>query len=276
MKIVVTGHKGYIGSALMERLRAEYDPRGLLGVDLKGKPALDVTGSGARLIVKDFQPDVIVNLAGISGREAVGEAGEEKSKAVNASAPIALRKTCEGAYFIQAGSCSSYDLMPNTYAKFKEMAEWSLIHSPPVLLCRFGTVYGYNERNMRWDLPLHKMVRDAVMTGTVTIPVNRLNRPWLALQSLVDFIAQQIRYWEVGFPLRHTAVLPLADCNATLRYAAGLVQRVCRNLLHKVEIAYNPDHSDPRSYSVPARLAGLDVLEVERIARECMEKEWND
>jgi nucleoside-diphosphate-sugar epimerase len=123
MRVLVTGHDGYIGTVLAPRLLADgHDVVGLdtflftetsLGEDRAAIPAI-------RKDVRDVGPadvegfDAVIHLAGISN-DPVGDLNPESTYAINHRATVRLGEVAKAAgveRFIFSSSCSVYGASP--------------------------------------------------------------------------------------------------------------------------------------------------------------------
>jgi nucleoside-diphosphate-sugar epimerase len=263
VRVTVTGAKGYIGSALVHALRKKTPEIATIQeIDSAGTEDLaqDITTRACRDAIQEFDPDVIINLAGISGE---GAAKEDIAQAwtVNARAPVLLFRTCPRALFIQAGTCSSYDRQArdSEYAYSKISAERGLAAESlgdGLVLFRFGTVVGPNHYGkMRWELPLHKMAFDAVDKGVIRIPDYRLDRPWLLLCDLIDAMSRLVVETWQGHTYYHPTPIPLVTTNADLGNMATAITKVVPARIEKVE-----GHKDNRNYSAVSLTGGHGMV----------------
>lgn len=133
MKILITGHEGFIGSNLKTYLEREnYD---ITGIDIK---------SGNDILDCDLpECDLVIHLAGLAG---VLESLEDPKKYwdvnVEGTKRI-LNHYCDKRVLV-AGSSSQYEPHLNPYAASKCVIE-SIPH-PDVCFMRFHTVYGPDSR----------------------------------------------------------------------------------------------------------------------------------
>jgi nucleoside-diphosphate-sugar epimerase len=212
VKILLTGHHGYIGSVTGPLLRATgHEVTGLdtffyEGCDLRddpdGVPAL-------RLDLRDADPsalaghDAVVHLAALSN-DPLGDLSPELTKAINFEATVRLARAAKEAgvtRFIFSSSCSMYGaseegravdesapLKPLTaYAESKVLSEEALAELAdedfsPVSM-RFATAYGVSPR-LRVDLVLNNLVGWAFTTGKVKIMSD--GTPWRPLIHIED------------------------------------------------------------------------------------------
>jgi nucleoside-diphosphate-sugar epimerase len=197
MRVLVTGHHGYIGSVLAPALQeAGQEVVGLdtfyyrgcnFGDGTEFKPAL-------ALDLRDVQPaeldgfDAIVHLAALSN-DPLGDFNPNWTYAINRDGTIALARAAKEAgvrRFVFASSCSMYGaaegdaaltedapLRPLTpYAESKVAAEEALTELAgddfaPVSM-RNATVYGLSPR-LRLDIVLNNLVAWAHATGAIRL-----------------------------------------------------------------------------------------------------------
>ena len=197
VRILVTGHHGYIGSVLTPILReAGHDVTGLdtflyrgcdFGASDEFLPALEID-------VRDVTPvdlqsfEAIVHLAALSN-DPLGDLNADWTYAINRDGTVALARAAKEAgvrRFVFASSCSMYGaaegdvmldesaaLRPLTpYAESKVAAEQALGELAgggfsPVAM-RNATVYGASPR-LRLDIVLNNLVAWAHTTGAIRL-----------------------------------------------------------------------------------------------------------
>lgn len=212
MKVLVTGHDGYIGTVLAPLLlHAGHEVTGLDAFLYEGcelfPQAVEI--HALRLDVRDVTPgdleglDAIVHLAALSN-DPLGALEPELTHEINFRATVALARAAKEAgvrRFVFASSCSMYGtadagtpvaedapLRPLTaYAESKVRAEEALAalagdHFAPVLM-RNATAYGASPR-MRVDIVLNNLVGWALTTGRVRILSD--GTPWRPLIHVED------------------------------------------------------------------------------------------
>jgi nucleoside-diphosphate-sugar epimerase len=217
VNILVTGNMGYVGPAVVERLRAQRPDARLVGVDA-GYFAHCLTSRAPlpeRLLdhqhfadVRDLDDaaltgiDAVVHLAAISN-DPIGSAFEEITHEVNAHATVELARRARAAgvtAFVFAASCSMYGfaeagarteespLDPLTaYSRSKVEAERGLEALADddftVTSLRFGTACGVSDR-LRLDLVLNDFAASAVASGAVVLLSD--GTPWRPLIDVRD------------------------------------------------------------------------------------------
>jgi nucleoside-diphosphate-sugar epimerase len=212
VKILITGHDGYIGSVLTRMARAAgHDVTGLdafwfegcaLGPEPKPFPALrmDVRDAG----VEQFGGfDAVVHLAAISN-DPLGHLDPDCTYEINHLSSVRIGQLAKEAgveRFVFASSCSLYgaaspdDLLTESapfnpvtpYGESKVLAERDLSALAddgfsPVFL-RNATVYGYSPR-LRVDLVVNDLVANAFASGRVVIKSD--GTPWRPLVHVED------------------------------------------------------------------------------------------
>jgi len=211
MKILVTGHRGYIGGVMVPMLlEAGHEVHGL-DVDLYagcdfGAPPIDVPSLDVD--VRDVKPehcrgfDAVIHLAALSN-DPLGDLDPELTYAINHEGSVRLAQAAKEAgvpRFLFSSSCSLYgaagqDLLDENapfhpvtaYAKTKVLVERDLAaladdgFSPTYM--RNATVYGVSPR-LRADLVVNNLVGYAHTTGQVLLKSD--GSPWRPLVHVED------------------------------------------------------------------------------------------
>ena len=174
MRILITGHKGFIGSALYRRLTTK--GHDVHGIDIKQGPQFDL------LHYTDWpEVDLIVHLAGKSGvRESLADPAAYWMNNVEASRRLFDRY--EGTRIIYASSSSAYEPDLNPYAASKYvLEELAERYSPLDMLgMRFHTVYSDS-------CPRENMFFNKLRNGTLEY-TTRHYRDFIHLEDMLDAI----------------------------------------------------------------------------------------
>ena len=281
MRILITGNMGYVGPAVVSRLREHRPEATLLGYDL-GYFAHCLTGAErlpeTRLDLQIFGDvrslrrehlqgvDAVVHLAAISN-DPMGKAYEQVTDEVNhlASVRIARLAREQGVgHFIFASSCSIYGfaegaarnerspLNPLTaYARSKidtERDVAALANEDFLVTClRFPTACGMSPR-LRLDLVLNDFMASAIASGRIDILSD--GTPWRPLIDTRD-MARAID-WALGRGReREGAFLAVNVGRNEWNYQVRDLAEAVKRCLPQVEISVNPDAPpDRRSYQV--------------------------
>jgi nucleoside-diphosphate-sugar epimerase len=194
--ILVAGGAGYIGSILVPKLlKRGYRVR-VLDRLYFGDDSLASVLDDIELVVADVRDipataldgvDGVINLSGLSN-DPTAEFNPEANWQMNAIATENLGREClarDIERYVFASSCSLYDGLPPgmhsedaevqpraAYATSKRYGEERLLELAEEGLCpvilRNGTVYGWSPR-MRFDLVVNTFVKDALLSGTLTL-----------------------------------------------------------------------------------------------------------
>lgn len=171
MKILITGHRGFIGSALLERLRKNNQ---VIGFDLKDSADQD-------LLTCDFREefDLIIHLAGKSGvRESLSDPAGYWQNNVEASRRLFDRY--EGTRILYASSSSAYEPDLNPYAASKYVLEELAERYPNTLGMRFHTVYSDS-------CPRENMFFNKLRSGTLEYTTRHYG-DFIHLEDILDAI----------------------------------------------------------------------------------------
>ena len=135
MKIMLTGHRGFIGSTLLRKLKKEHN---VVGFDVQdGQDLYDTT------LNEEF--DLIIHLAGKSGvRESMSDPAGYWRNNVEVSKRLFARYP--DTRVLYASSSSAYEPDLNPYAASKYVVEEAAERNVDTLGMRFHTVYDHNPR----------------------------------------------------------------------------------------------------------------------------------
>lgn len=229
MKVLVTGHMGYIGVVLAPMLKAAgHEVVGIDG-DLFRQCTFGEGLSPIPTIVKDVRDltaedldggyDAVLHLAGLSN-DPLGDLNPDLTFEINhraAARTARLAKEVGIPRFVMASTCSVYgaagdipvdetsELRPVTpYAMAKAQAERDILPLAddtfsPVFL-RPATAYGYSPR-LRFDLVVNNLVAWAVTTGSVLMKSD--GTPWRPLVHIEDISHAFIAAMEAPRDLIH-------------------------------------------------------------------------
>jgi nucleoside-diphosphate-sugar epimerase len=274
MRVLVTGHLGYLGSVLVPMLLEA--GHAVVGLDSDlyagcafggGTPEVPARGRDVRdVVVADLAGlDAVVHLAGLSN-DPLGDLDAALTDDVNYGASVRLARLAKAAgvrRFVFSSSCSSYgaagdalvdeetELRPITaYARSKVRVERDVApladgDFSPVFL-RNATAYGVSPR-LRCDLVLNDLVAWAYVTGRVRLRSD--GTPWRPLVHAEDvaracvavLAAPRARVHAQAFNVGRT------DENYRIRDIAEIV----RDTVPGSRIEYAPGAApDQRSYRV--------------------------
>jgi nucleoside-diphosphate-sugar epimerase len=213
MRVMVTGHRGYIGSVLTPMLKARGHTVIGMDSDLYGRCTFgDDAGCDAHEWIrqdireaeaKDFAGvDAVLHLAGLSN-DPLGELDPQLTDEINHRATVHLAELAKRARvgrFVFSSSCSNYGasgeglidesapFRPVTaYGRSKVDAERGLARLADgdfcVVCLRSATAYGYSPR-IRFDLVLNNLVAWACTTGQIVMKSD--GSPWRPIVHIED------------------------------------------------------------------------------------------
>jgi nucleoside-diphosphate-sugar epimerase len=274
MKILVTGHRGYIGPHLVSLLKAA--GHHVTGVDIgyfddcnwEPLPAADreIHADFRSLTERDLQGfDAVCHLAAISN-DPMGDLDEQLTYDTNRAGSIDLARRAKNAgvpRFLFSGSCSVYgkgetlDLDEN--AKFNPVSAYAVskvdteVNVSPLAdkdfspaFLRNATAYGHSP-NLRIDLVANNLLACAIARGDIRIMSD--GTPWRPLVHCHDIARAFVLFAEAPREKIHNLSVNIGanEQNYQVRDVGDAVQR----LVPAAKVVYTGEVGpDPRNYRV--------------------------
>lgn len=291
MRVLVTGHEGYIGTVLVPILRtAKHDLVGLdsnlfakctFGGEIFSIPSIEKDIRD--VVLEDLKGfDAVLHLAGLSN-DPLGDLNPALTDEINHVASVHLARLAKAAgvrRFIFSSSCSNYGaggddflteespfnpVTPYGVSKVRVEQEVSKLadarFSPTFL--RNATAYGVSPR-LRFDLVLNNLVAWAYTTGRVFIKSD--GTPWRPIVHIEDISRAFLAALEAPIELIHNQAFNVGR-NAD-NYRVREIAEIVKETVPGTEIAYASDASpDKRCYRV-------DCSKIQRILPE-FKPVWN-
>lgn len=274
MRILITGHRGYIGTKLVPMLLAR--DHEIVGLDsdlfrdctfiggITQPPSLstdvrDVTQEE----VAGF--DAVIHLAGLSN-DPLGDYNPELTEAINEKASIRLARLAKAAgvqRFLFASSCSNYGAAGSEFltedAAFNPVTPYGLSKvqvelalnqladerfSPTYL--RASTAYGISPR-IRFDLVLNNLTAWAFTTGQVYLKSD--GTPWRPIVHVEDIARAYIAVLESPREAVHNQAFNVGT--TTENYQIRDIAEIVKEVVPGCRIEFAPDAGpDTRCYRV--------------------------
>ena len=288
MRVLVTGHNGYIGSVLVPMLeRAGHDVAGL-DTDIFEPCLFGENGhrvESLQIDVRDVASehfagfDAVIHLAAVCN-DPVGNLNPQATYDINhlASVRVAEKaKTAGVERFLFASSCSLYgkagddemlgegaDFAPVTaYGRSKVLAERDISHladdsfSPTYM--RNATAYGASPR-LRADIVVNNLVGYAHTTGEILIQSD--GTPWRPLVHVQDISGAMLAVLDAPRELVHDEAFNVGASaeNYQIRDIAEIVEQVVPGARASFAAGGGPDK---RSYQVDCSKIGRVLPEFE-------------
>jgi nucleoside-diphosphate-sugar epimerase len=274
MRVLVTGHKGYIGTHLVDLLKHHGHTVTGVDLDLFRGCEWELPVAADTELIADVRTidrrvldghDAVCHLAAISN-DPMGDMDEQLTLSVNRDASIRLATLCKQTgvpRFLFSGSCSVYGkgetldldegaaLNPLTaYARSKIETEAAVrpladAHFSPTYL-RNATAYGHSPA-LRIDLVVNNLLACAHALGEIRIMSD--GSPWRPLAHCRDIAAAFVACLEAPRESLHNLALNIGgnDQNFQVRDVADQVKL----LVAEADIAYTGEvGADPRDYRV--------------------------
>ncbi len=279
MKVLLTGHRGYIGTVLAPRLLER--GHDVLGLDsnlfeecnfLPDDAVIPSIGGDVREFVRNNDAteklrgfDAIIHLAGLSN-DPLGDYRPGLTQEINAQASIDLAKVAKAAgvqRFVYASSCSNYgassdnfidengELNPVTpYGVSKVEAEIAIsaladdTFSPTFL--RASTAYGLSPL-LRFDLVVNNLTAWACTTGEVHLKSD--GSPWRPIVHVEDIALAYIASIEADRTDVHCEVFNVGQTSEN--YQIREIAEIVRDVVPGSRVGFSEDASaDVRNYRV--------------------------
>jgi nucleoside-diphosphate-sugar epimerase len=285
MRVLLTGHKGYIGSVLSPILLE----RGHEVTGLDSDLFADCTYCGELSDIESFDVDVrdadaeclrgfdaVIHLAGLSN-DPLGDYNVNLTKEINTDASVRLARLAKAAgvkRFLFASSCSTYGAAGDSFldesAQFNPVTPYgqskvdvekqvSLIaddsFSPTYL--RASTAYGLSPR-IRFDLVVNNLVAWAFTTGEIHLKSD--GSPWRPLVHVRDIALAYVSALEAPRESVHMQAFNVGSTSEN--YQIRDVAKIVSQVVPGSRIGFADDAGpDTRNYRVDCNRISLQLHE---------------
>lgn len=276
MKILVTGHLGYIGTLLVPMLQSHGHEVTGMDADWYSRCTF---GEPSRIVrVRNIEKDIrdadvsdlrgfqtVMHLAALSN-DPLGNYDPQLTDEINHRATVRLGEIAKEAgvrHFIFSSTCSNYGvagenfndetsaLRPYTpYARAKVAAEEGLRPLSDgdfsVTLMRSATAYGLSPR-IRWDLVVNNLTAHAACTGRVLMKSD--GTPWRAVVHIEDISRAFVAVAEADRAVVHDQAFNVGQTREN--YRVSKLAQIVAETVPGCRIEYAPGAGpDPRCYRV--------------------------